>query len=30
MFKETRGFPLPETIEDGENFGKKDKKKINA
>ncbi|CAO1305326.1 unnamed protein product [Diamesa hyperborea] len=23
---ETRGFPLPETIEDGENFGKKQKK----
>ncbi|XP_070497497.1 organic cation transporter protein-like isoform X2 [Chironomus tepperi] len=27
---ETRGFPLPETIEDGENFGKKEKKKITA
>ena len=27
---ETRGFPLPETIEDGENFGKKEKKKLTA
>lgn len=27
---ETRGFPLPETIEDGENFGKKQPKKQTA